>query len=155
MVGGDRQPAVENLLRKYQGELYDFDNIYTHNAGERDMDDPVSQLSASRMRRAAQNGDFDGFMEGMPSHKGFQESDARELFDAVQMFGIKNEEFTANELRGLYTDGHLYQVGDIVESLTTSMVGHIHRCGTNHLIVITEDGLMFKSFIHDVHAISG
>jgi len=154
MVGGDRQPAVENLLRKYQGELYDFDNIYTHNAGERDMDDPVSQLSASKMRNAAQNGDFDTFMGGMPSHKGFQESDARELFDAVQMFGIKNEEFTANELRGLYTDGHLYQVGDIVESLTTSMVGHIHRCGTNHLIVITEDGLMFKSFIHDVHSIS-
>ena len=60
----------------------------------------------------------------------------------------KTDSFFGQDFKGFE-----YNVGDKVESLTTSMVGHIHRCGTNHLIVITEDGLMFKSFIHDVHAI--
>ena len=152
MVGGDRQQEVENLLRKYQGNLYDFDNIYTHSAGERDEvgEDPISKMSASRQRRAVDNDDFDGFMEGILTHDGFGEKDARELFNAVRMFGMKNEELTPNELRDLYTEGRLFQVGDVVESLTTSMKGQIHRCGTNHLIVVTEDGLMFKSFIDNV-----
>ena len=44
-------------------------------------------------------------------------------------------------------------VGDLVESQTTGLIGEIHRCGANHLIVVTEDGIMFKSFIHDVQAI--
>ena len=37
----------------------------------------------------------------------------------VQMFGMKNEEYTpsAEELHELYREGTLYQVGDLVESL--------------------------------------
>ena len=96
------------------------------------------------------NGDMDGFMEGMPQTKGF---DPKELFQALQTFGVKNEEFTNEELRDFYTEGRLYQVGDIVESLSNGMVGEIHRCGTNHLIVVTDDGIMFKSFIQDVQAV--
>ena len=40
-----------------------------------------------------------------------------------------------------------------MESLTTGLVGRIHRCGANHLICITENGLMFKSFVQDVHKV--
>ena len=69
------------------------------------------------------------------------------------MFGMKNEEYTPDELRQLYSEGALYGVGDVVESLTTGLVGEIHRCGANHLIVVTEDGIMFKSFVQDVHLI--
>ena len=157
MGGGDRKQEMENLLRKYNGNLYDFDSIYSHSAGERDgdaEDDPISQLSASRQRKAAQNDDFDGFMGGLELNKSFTEEDARELFEAIKLFGMKNEEFTDEELRDFYTEGRLYRVGDVVESLSNGMVGKIHRCGTNHLIVVTEDGIMFKSFIQDVQAIS-
>ena len=69
------------------------------------------------------------------------------------MFGMQNEEYTYEELRDLYADGSLYQVGDIVESLTTGLIGEIYRCGANHLICVSDDGIMFKSFIHDVQAI--
>ena len=92
-------------------------------------------------------------MEGILTHKNFTKEDAKELFDQVRMFGQKNEEYTPQELRDLYTEGELYHVGDQVESLSTGLIGEIHRCGANHLIVVTEDGVMFKSFIHDVHAI--
>jgi hypothetical protein len=151
MGGADRKEQMENLLRKYNGNLYDFENIYSHSAGDRDQDDPLSQMSASKLRKAAQNNDYDGFMEGMPQTKGF---DPKELFEAVQTFGMKNEEFSIEELRDLYTDGLLFSVGDIVESQSTGLVGEIHRCGANHLIVVTDDGIMFKSFIHDVEALS-
>lgn len=157
MGGSDRREEMENLLRKYNGNLYDFENIYSHSAGNRDdlgiEDDPIAKISASKQRRAAQNDDFDGFMEGILTHKGFNEDDAKELFKAVQLFGMKNEELSHEELRMLYADGDLYQVGDVVESLTNGLIGEIHRCGANHLIVVTEDGIMFKSFIQDVHSI--
>ena len=97
--------------------------------------------------------DMDGFAEGMPIGKGFTMDDAKELMQAVQMYGMKNEEFTPDKLRELYEGGFLYKEGDLVESLSTGLVGEIHRCGANHLIVVTEDNIMFKSFIHDVQAI--
>jgi hypothetical protein len=157
MGGGDRREGMENLLRKYNGDLYDFKDIYAHSAGDRDelglSDDPIAKMSASKQRRAAQNDDYDGFMEGMLLNKSFTKEDAKELFDAVKMFGMKNEEYTHEELRDIYTDGNLYHVGDIVESLSNGLSGEIRRCGANHLIVVTEDGIMFKSFIHDVHSI--
>ena len=157
MGGQDRQKGMEDLLRKYNGNLYDFDNIYSHSAGNRDElgieDDPIAKLSASKQRKAAQNDDFDGFMGGILTHGGFKEEDARELFDAIKTFGMKNEEYTTDELRQLYSEGCLYGVGDMVESLTTGLKGEIHRCGANHLIVVTEDGIMFKSFVQDVHLI--
>ncbi len=151
--GGDRKEGIENLLRKYNGNLFDFKNIYAHSAGERDQEDPLSQMSASKLRGHAQRGDMDGFMQGMP--KGFGKDDIKELMDAVQMFGMKNEEFdyTTDELREMYSDGMLFRVGDVVESLSNGLVGEIHRCGANHLIVVTEDGIMFKSFIQDVHLV--
>jgi hypothetical protein len=157
MGGQDRQKGMEDLLRKYNGNLYDFKNIYSHSAGNRDEegegDDLIAKLSASKQRRAAQNDDFDGFMGGIMTHKGFKEEDARELFKAIQMFGMKNEEYSDDELRDMYTEGSLYEVGDVVESLANGLVGEIYRCGANHLIIVTEDDIMFKSFIQDVQAV--
>jgi hypothetical protein len=157
MGGGDRREGMENLLRKYNGDLYDFDSIFAHSAGDRDElgieDDPIAKMSASRQRKAAQNDDFDGFMDGILTHGSFSKDDAKELFDMVKMFGMKNEEYSSDELRDMYTEGSLYEVGDVVESLDNGLIGEIHRCGANHLIVVTDDGIMFKSFIQDVQAI--
>ena len=36
MGGGDRQQDMENLLRKYNGNIYAFKNIFAHSAGNRD-----------------------------------------------------------------------------------------------------------------------
>ena len=167
--GGDRRQGMEDLLRKYNGNLYNFDNIYSHSAGERDEsmegDDPIAQLSASRMRNFANKGDFDGFMGGMPVGKGFggnfTKEDAQKLFQAVQMFGQKNEsmewevDYRAHKdfIREIYREGQLIEEGDVVESLTSGLVGKVHRCGTNHVICVTENGIMFKNFVHDVQVI--
>lgn len=54
------------------------------------------------------------------------------------------------ELREKYIVGEIFKEGDIVESLINGMVGKIIRRGTNHLICVTEDDQMFKSWIKDV-----
>ena len=159
--GGDRKDQMENLLRKYNGDLYDFDNIYSHSAGERmdDGEDLIAKLSASRQRKHAQNDDFTSFKDGLKFHDKFKETDARELFRALQMFGEKNEDWEINPrdnqefLRELYTDGNLFNEGDLVESLSSGLVGKVHRCGANHIICVTEEGIMFKNFIHDLQAV--
>lgn len=154
--GGDRRQGMEDLLRRYNGNLYNFDNIYSHSAGERDGEDLISQLSASKQRKFALDDDFDGFMGGILSGDNFSENDARQLFDAIKMFSQVQEEWEidsrehADYIRELYREGDLFSEGDIVEHLTSGLIGEVHRCGTNHVIALTSDGIMFKSFIYDV-----
>lgn len=152
--GGDRKQGMEDLLRRYNGNLYEFDNIYSHSAGERDedSDDPIMNLSASKLRRMVQGGDQEGFLQQFPD----KEDIAKRLFAALQMYMRKNEDwevaprYNQSTIREMYLEGKLYEVGDIVESLTSGLIGQVHRCGANHLICVTEDGVMFKNFIHDV-----
>ena len=54
------------------------------------------------------------------------------------------------ELREKYISKEIFKEGNIVQSLITEMIGKIIRRGTNHLICVTEDGVMFKSWIKDV-----
>ena len=159
--GGDRQQPMEDLLRRYNGNLYNFDNIYSHSAGMRDEegagDDLIAKLSASKLRGMAGRGDLEGFLGGMPQHDKFTEDDIKDLFDSIQMYSQKNEEWEVDHrthreyIRELYINEDFFQPGDVVESLTTGLIGQVHRCGANHVICITEDGIMFKNFIHDIH----
>ena len=154
--GSDRRQPMEDLLRRYNGNLYNFDNIYSHSAGDRTGEDFLSQLSASKQRKLALSDDFDGFMDGILTGENFSPDDARQLFDAVKQFSQVQEEWevdardNADYIRELYREGELFSEGDIVEHLTTGLIGEVHRCGTNHVIALTSDGIMFKSFIHDI-----
>ena len=73
MVGGsDRVDEYNKLLHKYngtqKGARFNFKSIEVHSAGERDPDaEGVAGISASKMREAAKEGDFDTFKKGAPS----------------------------------------------------------------------------------------
>jgi len=161
IVGSDRQAEFENLATKYNGELYEFDEIRVISAGVRDADaEGVEGMSASKMRKAVADGDFESFRRGTP--KELDDGDTQALFDAVrQGMGIKKKKEVAEMweiapkcdpkgLREQYVGGLIYRIGDIVESLHTGLVGKIIRRGTNHLICVTEEEYMFKSWIRDV-----
>ena len=77
----------------------------------------------------------------------FKDKDVKELFDLLQQFGAKNEEVN---IRDLYATGQIFLEGEMVESLISGLQGRIHRRGANHLICVTEDGIMFKNFLTDV-----
>ena len=163
-VGGqDRRQGMEDVLRKYNGQLYNFDNIYSHSAGDRDeqSEDPIARLSASGQRKYAMDDDFDGFKGGLDINDGYTEEDARQLFLMLRhIMATKNESVWQVDYRSnrdliceKYRDGELFQRGDLVESLTTGLRGTVHRCGANHLICVTENGIMWKSFVYDVHKV--
>ena len=86
--------------------------------------------------------------------------DARELFNTVRMAMGLNEEwgiwemapkFDQQTLRENYVGKTIFKIGQIVENLNTGLIGKIVRRGANHLICVTEDKIMFKSWIHDVN----
>ena len=162
IVGSDRQAEFENLAQKYNGDLYNFDLIRVISAGVRDADaDGVEGMSASKMRKAVIDDDFESFRKGTP--KKLNDTDAQALFNAVrQGMGAKKKKkevvelwqiapkFDMRNLRENYVKEKIYKLGDIVENLNTGLVGKITRRGTNHLICVTEQDYMFKSWIKDV-----
>ena len=162
VVGSDRQAEFENLAQKYNGELYDFDLIRVISAGVRDADaEGVEGMSASKMRKAVMDDDFDSFRRGTP--KSLDDGDTQALFDAVrQGMSVKKKKKEITELwqiapkcdpqglREQYVSNRIFKIGDIVENLNTGLIGEIIRRGTNHLICVTKENYMFKSWIRDV-----
>jgi hypothetical protein len=59
-------------------------------------------------------------------------------------------EYDWKGLRENYIFGNLFKVGSKIESCTTGLRGEVIRSGANHLICVTEEGIMFKSWIKDV-----
>jgi len=163
VVGSDRQAEFENLATKYNGELYNFDLIRVISAGMRDADaEGVEGMSASKMRKAVMDDDFETFRKGTP--KTLDDGDAQSLFDAVRQ-GMNTKKKKIKEdielweiapkcdrkgLRENYVSGKIFNLGDVVENLNTGLVGKIIRRGTNHLICVTQENYMFKSWIRDV-----
>ena len=65
------------------------------------------------------------------------------LWEIAPKFDWKN-------LRENYIKERIFNIGELVENLNTGLVGKIIRRGANHLICVTEDKIMFKSWIKDV-----
>ena len=53
-------------------------------------------------------------------------------------------------LREAYIKKEIFDIGTKVENVNTGLVGRIIRRGANHLICVSEDNIMFKSWIKDV-----
>ena len=159
VVGGaDRQKEFDKLVNNYNGKLYQFDKVEVISAGDRDPDaDDVSGMSASKQRKAAAEGDLKSFMKGIPSS--MEKKAAEELYKNIRKaMNIKEgwnlweiaPKFDWESLRENYIGEKVYQIGQLVENLNTGLIGRIIRRGANHLIWVTEDNFMFKSWIKDV-----
>ena len=159
VVGGaDRQKEFDKLVNTYNGKLYKFDKVEVVSAGDRDPDaDDVTGMSASKQRKAAAEGDIKSFMKGIPST--MEKKAAEDLYKNIRKaMQIKEgwnlweiaPKFDWEGLRENYIDEKVYQIGQLVENLNTGLVGRIIRRGANHLICVTENNFMFKSWIKDV-----
>ena len=58
--------------------------------------------------------------------------------------------FDWKNLRENYINNKIFRIGQFVENVNTGMVGKIIRRGTSYLICVTEDNMMFKSWIKDI-----
>lgn len=157
VAGSDRVKEFSSLLKTYNGVegkrhgFYKFDRIDVVSAGERDPDaEGVEGMSASKMRAAAVEGDFDSFQQGLP--KGFR--DAKKLYNDVRKYmGIREErhmgEMDEHEaVRDAYLTGKIWNVGDIVEA--KGITGKVIRKGTNYIAFHDEEGKVHKAWLHEV-----
>lgn len=158
VVGSDRVKEFENLANKYNGQLYNFDKINIVSAGERSADAKgVEGMSASKLRKAAMDGDYKTFRSGIS--KALDDKSAKKLFNTVQnsMKKTKSEawEFAPKlafeGLRENYIAKNIFRLGDMVENLNHGLVGKIIRAGANYVIAVTEDNIMFKSWLKDLN----
>ncbi len=166
VVGGDRQAEFEKLSQDYNGKLYDFSAIETISAGDRDEKKGGAEgMSASKMRKAATSKDekagFEEFKKGLP--KSFLEDEklAKQLFNTVKkQMAVKKEGWNLWEiapkldwqnLRENYIKENIFKIGQMVENINTGLIGKIIRRGTSYLICVTEDNMMFKSWIKDLN----
>jgi len=128
----------------------------------------IASLSGSGQRKLAGGGNFEKFREGMDFGDHYGDDMKKEYFEELRrsMGSDRNPQVrnidsewqmdldTEKEYLGeLYRTGNLFQVGDMIEHSPTNLIAKIHRCGANHLICVTEEGYMFKSFIHDANQI--
>ena len=161
VAGQDRVKEFDKLSQNYNGQLYQFDNMEVVSSGDRDPDsEGVEGLSSSRMRLAAAEGDFKTFRAGLPED--IPRKSALELFDTVrQSMKVKEmkefwniweiaPKYDLENLRESYVAKQIFNIGDKVENLNTGMIGRIIRRGANHLICVSENNIMFKSWVKDL-----
>ena len=175
VAGDDRVKEFDKLSQNYNGQLYEFEGLETISSGAREDDsEGMEGYSASRMRLAAMEGDFKSFYANL--HQEMQDEEtgevlleplmkrnqAKDYFVAVrQAMGVKEVKECWNiweiapkddpeNLREAYIKKEIFDIGTKVENVNTGLVGRIIRRGANHLICVSEDQIMFKSWIKDV-----
>lgn len=161
VVGQDRVQEFENLARKYNGPegLYNFSSINIHSAGERDPNaSDVEGMSASKMRKAAVDNDYQTFRSGLPAD--LEDDAAQELYQTLRRHMKISEDYELWEiaprldvlnLQENHKAGKLFPIGSIVESLGTGLVGKVIRNGVNYVIALTDDKIPFRGWAWDIH----
>ena len=166
VVGGDRVSEFNSLATKYNGKLYTFDEIKVTSAGGRDPDaEGVEGMSASKMRKAAVEGDFDTFDDGLT--KDLSKKDREALYLTLRQ-SMQVEEsyddfaeasYAVHEiapkldpqgLREAYFDSDMFQVGCFLENLNTGIIGKVVSRGSNYVIYIDEHDNVFRSWLKDL-----
>ena len=166
VVGGDRVSEFNSLAQKYNGDLYTFDEIKVVSAGDRDPDsDGVSGMSASKMRKAAVEGDFESFDSGTPS--GLSKKDREALFMTLRSAMNVEESYDdfaeasydlyeiapkldPHGLREAYFDSTMFEVGCFVENLNTGIISKVVSRGSNYVISIDERDNIFRTWLRDL-----
>lgn len=171
VVGDDRVKEFENLTGKYNGVHYNFKSINIKSAGARadDSEDPIENLSASKMRAHAQGGDHESFHAGMP--KGTSKKHSQQLMQDVlagmtppppKPKGKKKTEsihesvweyapkLDFDTFRNFYMLQHIFKVGALVEHDDTGLRGNIVHRGTNYVIFQMPDGTEHRAWLQHV-----
>ena len=166
VVGGDRVSEFNSLAQKYNGDLYTFEEIKVVSAGGRDPDsEGIEGMSASKMRKAAVEGDFDTFDQGIP--EGLSKKDRDTLYlllrQAMQVEESYDDFAEASYslfevapkldpqgLREAYFEGELFKVGTFVENVNTGVIGKVVSRGSNYVIYVDESDNIFRSWLKDL-----
>ncbi len=114
-------------------------------------------MSAAKQRKAGAENDCKSFRQCVP--KSMDDKAAKMLFNTLRK-SMKLQEgwnlwqiapkYDWKNLRENYVAERIYRIGQVIENDNTGLIGEIIRRGTNHLICVTSEDVMFKSWIRDV-----
>ena len=164
VVGQDRLSEFQSLAQKYNGDLYNFEDLQVISAGARDPDsDGIEGMSASKMRDAVAKDDFKAFAKGIPNIGNMEK---KNLFNLIQKsMGATDEQLRGTiaaetwtyapkldpfGLRIAYLKEQIFKVGSLVENVNTGVKGRITRRCSNHVIVQTPEHTMYKAWLRDL-----
>ena len=164
VVGQDRLSEFQSLAQKYNGDLYDFEDLQVISAGERDPDsEGIEGMSASKMRDAVAKDDLKAFAKGIPNIGNMEK---KNLFNLIQKsMGATDEQLRGSiaaetwtyapkldpfGLRIAYLKEQVFKLGSLVENVNTGVRGRITRRCANHVIVQTPEHTMYKSWLKDL-----
>ena len=158
IVGSDRVGEFQSLAHRGEGETYQFNTIEVIPAGVKDPDSDVGGPgSSAQLRAAVAQGNFESFSANLPTR--MKRADKEQLFNSVadaMQIGESYElwriapELDMEGLRMNYKINNLYPIGSIIENLNTGLQGRVLRRGTNYLICVTNEGVMFKSWLQNI-----
>lgn len=161
VVGQERLGEFQSLVHRAEGQGYEFANLEVITAGVKDPDSEIeSPGSSALMKAAVAMNDFYKFEAGLPTE--MDPVEKKELFNTLKKSMNVSEsteawriepEFDYDGLRWNYKNNNLFGVGTFVENVNSGLVGKIIRRGANYLICVTEDNLMFKSWLKDVREV--
>lgn len=150
VAGDDRKGEYERLIKKYNGKAgpHGFFHFKTHkvvSSGARDADsDGVEGMSASKMRRHAEENNFKEFRKGIPHH--VSDEHAQELFKHVRKGMSKNE---SRDIRERYLNCEIYNLGETVIG-PDNRKGEIVYRGSTYVTVEHATGATVKHWIKDI-----
>ena len=164
VVGQDRLSEFQSLAQKYNGDLYDFEDLQVISGGARDPDsEGIEGMSASKMRDAVAKDDFKAFAKGIPNIGNMEK---KNLFNLIQKsMGATDEQLRGSiaaetwtyapkldpfGLRIAYLKEQIFKVGSLVENVNTGVRGRITRRCANHVIVQTPEHTMYKAWLRDL-----
>lgn len=140
-----RLAAAENDFKTFYNHLHKEEPVIDPNTGEQIMQPdpktgemvPLTQMVPLVDRKTAKQ-----MLQTIRGTMGV-ESQVSEIWEIAP-------KFDSQTLRENYISEVIFRIGQLVENLNTGLVGRIIRRGTNYLICVTEDNIMFKSWIKDV-----
>jgi hypothetical protein len=165
IVGDDQVRTFDILLNKYNGKkakhgFYNFEKLNVVSAGRRDPDaEGVEGMSATKMRKAATDNDYQSFTMGVP--KSMSDKDTRKLFNDVRRgMGLKENFSFKNHIdlgkhsdtREAYVSGELFEIGDMVAVKESEEVGIVSVLGANYVIV-EMNGKRLRKWLDDVELV--
>ena len=157
VVGDDRVKEFSNITGKYNGKTYNFGKLDVISAGARDeKSEDVEGMSASKMRKAAADNDYDAFKKGLP--KDLKASEAKSIYMQLRRSMNLEEELWQiaprldyESLREEYYQENIFNVGDIVECMNTGIVGEIIVRGSNYVIILDEEDRTFRQWLDNIN----
>jgi uncharacterized protein YkvS len=158
IVGSDRHSEFDKLMHKYNDVkgahgYYNFESLEVVSGNERD---PDTGMSATKLRKAVTDNDFNLFLEGLPS--GFK--DAQKLYNDLRIgMGLSESKAFRRDIklkpvsmdRETYVKGNLHHIGDVVE--IPEGIGEIEVLGANYVIVKTAMGDKYRKWVSDIKSV--